>query len=136
MEGLKPVQLESKDPTAPTEPNKVTGKKVWLPWHESKLHTCMICGELRVLGLNFKSHLYSGHDFMSRKEYKQKFPDADIEPRSWQCHIGNGTVSWTKKCIVDHLSSNHLLTLKEFETTYKIKLRHVVEAPLNTSYNR
>ena len=107
LEILKPVQPESKDPTAPTEPNKVTGKKVWLPWHESKLHTCMIGGELKVLGLNPQSHLYSGHDFMLRKEYNQKHPDADIEPRSWQCPMC--TVSWTKKCTVNHLSSNHLL---------------------------
>ena len=31
--------------------------------------------------------------------------------------MNNGTVSWTKKCIVDQLSLNHLLTPKELEAT-------------------
>ena len=138
LEILKPVQLESRErePSSIADLNNGTGKKVWLPWYESKLHTCMMCGELRVLGLNFKNHLYSSHDFLSRKEYKQRFPEADIEPMSWQCHICNSSVLWTKKCIVDHLTSNHMLTLKEFEDTYKIKLKHAVDAPHNAPYNR
>ena len=118
LEALKPAQLESRDLNAQTETNKVTGKKVWSSYHESRLHACVIYGEPRVSDLNFKSDPQFGHDFMLKKEYKQKFPDADIEPRSWQCHINNNTVSWTKKCIVDHLSLNHLFTPKEFETTY------------------
>ena len=63
---MKPVQLESRDLNAQTEPNKVTEKKVWSSYHESRLHTCVICREPRVAGLNFKSHPYSKCGFMSR----------------------------------------------------------------------
>ena len=28
--------------------------KLWVPWFESKLHTCNMCGEMRTCGLSFK----------------------------------------------------------------------------------
>jgi hypothetical protein len=110
------------DPTAPP-------RMVWVPWFESKLTSCFICGETRTCGLSFKNHLYDRHKYMSRKEYMRRFPEADIEPAQWRCPICRNSVKWTKKCIVDHLRAAHSLTRERFEEAYGIEPRHLVRSP-------
>ena len=80
---VKPKEPEFVKP----EVSKTSNKTMWLPWYESKLHTCLICGEVRVLGLSFKNHIYDSHGHISRKDYKQRFPNVDIEPLVWNCPI-------------------------------------------------
>jgi predicted transcriptional regulator len=143
----KPIKLEARERPGPlsalqraalaaastgspsAESGSKTAKMVWVPWFESKLTSCLICGETRTCGLSFKNHLYDRHKYMSRKEYMRRFPEADIEPAQWSCLICRNTVKWTKKCIVDHLRVAHNLTRESFESAYNLPPNHQVPSP-------
>lgn len=135
------VRLEPRDTTPmkksmPREMVKVgSDEKLWVPWFESKLHKCLICGEVRTCGLSFKNHIYDKHQYMSRKQYVKRFPGVDIEPDAWNCPLCHNTIKWTKKCIVDHLKTVHMLTREEFELTFNIPSRHKVDAPEGGEFN-
>ena len=136
------VKLEARESTPsskkvmPRDMVKVgADEKLWVPWFESKLHKCNICGEVRTCGLSFKNHIYDKHQYMSRKQYVKRFPGADIEPEPWSCTLCRNTVKWTKKCIVDHLKSTHSMTREEFEETFNMPAKHLVDAPAGGEYN-
>jgi len=122
----KPIKSQEQRP----ESLKQGGKTIWLPWYESKLHTCLICGETRVLGLSFKNHIYDSHMHISRKEYKRRFPYADIEPLVWNCLVCKRGIMWTKKSIADHLKVLHKTSIKEFEAAYELSSKRPVSSQM------
>jgi len=126
---------ESKTGSQVKDITKDSEDRLWVPWYESKLHKCLLCGELRTCGLSFKNHIYDKHQFMSRRQYVQKFPRADIEPKQWNCTLCVNTVKWTKKCILDHLKSAHNMSKEDYESTFEMSGQHQVEANDGGDFN-
>ncbi len=59
-----------------------TGK---IPWYESRITDCRLCGEEWLLG-SFRRHLYDRHDKISRTAYKVGEVDYLREDRSESRH--------------------------------------------------